>query len=75
MIQRIQSLFLLLAAAAAFCLFRFPFANSSNSIEGSAIMNDSLYTIQDHVGLLALFCIAGGLAFVSIFLFNNRVSP
>ena len=72
LIQRIQSIFLLLAAAAAFTLFAFPFANSNKMVEGSSLMNDGLYSIQDHVGLLALFSIAGGLAFVSIFLFKNR---
>lgn len=72
MIQRVQSIFLLLAAGAAFSLFALPFANTNKNVDGSTLMNDSLYTIQDHVGLLALFCLAGGLAFVSIFLFNNR---
>lgn len=71
MIQRIQSVFLLLAAIAAFSLFAFPFADSNTALEGS-LLADQEYGIQDHVGLLALFCIAGGLSFVSIFLFNNR---
>ncbi len=72
MIQRIQSIFLLLAAGCAFALFAFPFADSNQRISDSAIWSDGIFDIQDHVGLLALFCIAGGLAFISIFLFNNR---
>lgn len=72
MIQRIQSIFLFLAAVAAFSLFVFPFATTDRAVADSAIFADQLYTIQDNVALLALFAIAGGLAFVSIFLFNNR---
>lgn len=71
MIQRIQSIFLLLAAACAFCLFAFPFGTTESPVENS-IYADSTYNINDSVALLALFCIAGGLAFISIFLFNNR---
>lgn len=71
MIQRIQSIFLLLAAACAFCLFAFPFGTTDTAVSDS-IYSDSVYNIQDSVALLALFCVAGGLAFVSIFLFNNR---
>ncbi|MFT4665516.1 MAG: hypothetical protein ACI8YQ_003319 [Polaribacter sp.] len=73
MIQRIQSLFLLLAAACAFALFAFPFASvplvDSNA---SLIFADGMFDIRDHVAMLALFCIAGGLAFVGIFMFRNR---
>ena len=73
MIQRIQSLFLLLAAACAFGLFALPFASISLvTSNASVIFADGLFSIQDHVALLALFCIAGGLAFISIFLFKNR---
>jgi len=72
MIQRIQTIFLLLAAACAFCLFAFPFGTTASPVSASSIYNDGIYNIQDSPALLALFCIAGGLAFVSIFLFNNR---
>ena len=71
MIQRIQSVLLLLAAAAVFALFKLPFG-SSETIAGSALFNDGIFSIQDHVGLLGLFCAAGAIAFISIFLFNNR---
>lgn len=71
MIQRIQSVLLLLAAAAVFALFKLPFG-SSDTIAASALFNDGAFTIQDHVGLLGLFCAAGAIAFISIFLFNNR---
>lgn len=72
MIQRIQSLFLLLAAGSAFSLFALNFASTNNAISQSAIFGDGLYNIQDNIALLILFCLAGGLAFVSIFLFKNR---
>jgi len=72
MIQRIQSIFLLLAAACAFCLFAFPFGTTEAPVANSTIYNDGVYNIQDSVALLALFCVAGGLAFISIFLFKNR---
>jgi len=71
MIQRIQSVLLLLAAAAVFSLFKLPFG-SSDRIASSALFNDGVFSIQDHVGLLGLFCAAGAIAFISIFLFNNR---
>ena len=72
MIQRIQSIFLLLAAGSAFGLFALPFASTDQAVAASANFSDQLYTIQDHIGLLVLFGLAGVLALVSIFLFNNR---
>lgn len=72
MIQRIQSILLLLAAAAVFALFKLPFGSSDGAISTSALFNDGVFTIQDHVGLLGLFCGAGAIAFITIFLFNNR---
>ncbi|MFT5166484.1 MAG: glucan phosphoethanolaminetransferase (alkaline phosphatase superfamily) [Saprospiraceae bacterium] len=72
MIQRIQSIFLLLAAACAFCLFAFPFGTTESPVIDSSIYDDGIYNIQDSVALLALFCVAGGLTFISIFLFKNR---
>ncbi|MEM6321192.1 MAG: DUF4293 domain-containing protein [Bacteroidota bacterium] len=72
MIQRIQSIFLLLAAAAVFALFALPFGTSDNAIADSALFNDQVFNMQDHVGLLALFCGAGAITFAAIFMFNNR---
>ncbi len=72
MIQRIQSLFLLLAAACAFCLFAFPFGTTSSPVADNTLYQDAEYNIMDSPALLGLFCVAGGLAFISIFLFNNR---
>ena len=71
MIQRIQSLFLLLASGSAFSLFAFPFAKAKTIAE-STVFADGLYNLQDNIGLLILFCLAGLLTFVGIFLFRNR---
>jgi hypothetical protein len=70
MIQRIQSIFLLLTSAGFFSLFKFPFATSDTSIPD--IMKDSIYNIQDHIILLILTIIGGLLAIVVIFMYNNR---
>ena len=72
MIQRIQSLFLLLASAAAFGLFALPFASTGTSIATSSLFSDATYNLNDHIGLLILFGLSGVLALVSIFLFKNR---
>lgn len=73
MIQRIQTVFLALAAGADLSIFGFPFAVSSSQIEGSALFaNDSLYNWQDNISLPIVFGIAGALALVAIFLFNDR---
>ncbi len=72
MIQRIQSIFLFLAAASAFGLFALPFASTATQVQSSAIFADGLYNLNDNIALLILFGLAGVLALVSIFLFKNR---
>jgi len=70
MIQRIQSIFLLLSGIAFFSLFMVPFATSDVVIP--QLFNDLVYNIQDSPILLGL-CILGGLiSIVAIFLYNNR---
>lgn len=71
MIQRIQSIFLFLAAASAFLLFAFPFATMAKQGK-SALFSDGIYNLQDNPFLLTLFCAAGLLAFISIFMFRDR---
>ena len=74
MIQRIQSIFLLLAAACAFGLFALPFAEVAEPTVNtvSPIFEDGVFDIKDQIGTMILFCLAGALTFGSIFLFNNR---
>ncbi len=70
MIQRIQSLFLLLASVAFFSLFELDFASSN--VAHAQLLQDNIFEIQDHVALMALAGIGGVLALVAIFLFRNR---
>ena len=72
MIQRIQSIYLLLAGASVLSLFALPLANSKKDIAASTLFQDSIFNLQDHIALLVLFALGGGLALLSIFLFNNR---
>ena len=70
MLQRIQSIFLFLTSAAFFLLFGVDFASSDKTAEG--IFSDQLYSVMDNPILIGLTAIAGGLALVNIFMFNNR---
>ncbi len=72
MIQRIQSIFLLLAGAAGFGALALPFATTGENVQSSALFADKVYSTGDHVGLLVLFALAGALAVADIFLYNNR---
>ncbi len=70
MIQRIQSIFLLLAALSFGSLFKVPFALSDIAV--SPFFEDKMFSVQDHTVLLSLSIIGGGLALISIFLYRNR---
>ncbi|MCB0570034.1 MAG: DUF4293 domain-containing protein [Phaeodactylibacter sp.] len=72
MLQRIQSIFLALAAAASFGALGLPFATTAQAVQGSAIFSDGAFSVQDQIALLVLFAVAGALALASIFLFRNR---
>lgn len=70
MIQRIQSLFLLLASGAFWTEFALPFATSDAASPG--VLSDMVYNIHDSPVLLALTVIGGLATLGAIFLFNNR---
>ena len=72
MIQRIQTIFLLLAAVAQGILAILPFAKSSKAIQASNLFADQVYNIFDNVGILAWFGVALILFLIAIFLFKNR---
>ena len=72
MIQRIQSVFFLLAGGLYLGLFGVPFAETSKPVAQSAFLNDAAYGVQDHVALMAAFAVAGVLPIAAIFLFKNR---
>ena len=73
MLQRIQSIFLLLAGAASLGLFGVPFATTPQAVEGSMLFADAAYNVQDQPALMVLFGLAGALALIGIFLFGNRL--
>lgn len=72
MIQRIQSIFLLLASASGFGLLGLPIATTPEGIQNSALFSDGMYEAGDSSGLVALFALAGILALAGIFMFRNR---
>jgi hypothetical protein len=71
MIQRIQSILLLLAAGASFGLFGLPLASGA-AAEQNALLSDRVFNLNDHIGLLIAFAGAGALALIAILLFKNR---
>ena len=72
MIQRIQSLFLLLAGGLAFALLGIPFAGTPETVSASVLFMDGSYSIQDSPALLAFYLLGGALAIGSIFLYKRR---
>lgn len=79
MIQRIQSIFLLLAALAMGALFapELSFASvegDTNTMKNAAqsMMDDGLFNIYDHIIIFALVIVGTILVFANIFLFKNR---
>ncbi len=70
MIQRIQTLFLALAAILNGLIFTQPFAATSESVPG--IFEDKLYTVQDHVILMILTIIGVLIGVIAIFMYKNR---
>ncbi len=72
MIQRIQSVFLLLASASGFGILATSFATTPETVQASTLFSDATYSVSDNIGLLVLFALAGALALAGIFLFKNR---
>ncbi|MBK8620322.1 MAG: DUF4293 family protein [Saprospiraceae bacterium] len=70
MIQRIQSIFLLLSSIGFFSLFTLPFAVSDTVIP--ELLADRMYNIMDHVILIILTVLGGLSGLTAIFLFKNR---
>ena len=70
MIQRIQTVFLLLAAIAFFLLFQFPFAVSD--IANPGFLADKDFDIYDNIVLVVLTVLGGLIALVAVFLYKNR---
>lgn len=74
MIQRIQSIFLVLAAGLLGSLFALPFSTSSGEAgyAEASVYGDQVFEVADHLGLMIAFGLAGVLALIAIFLFKNR---
>lgn len=72
MIQRIQSVFLFLAAVACLVLFALPVATTNTPEAASALFSDGQYTLSDDPVLMGFFAFAGLLLLGGIFLFRNR---
>jgi hypothetical protein len=70
MIQRIQSIFLLIAAVAFGLLFRFPFAASDKAT--GTLLEDRVFDLFDHPILLVLAGLGALLAVINIFMFRKR---
>jgi hypothetical protein len=70
MIQRVQTIFLILAAGCFGALFKMPLATSS--VSSAHFLADNVYSIQDHLALLSVTILAAGVSVLTIFLFKNR---
>lgn len=71
MIQRVQTIFLALAAAGIFGVFAVPFATTPE-VYPATFFADADYDAQDHILTIILFALSGLLTAGAIFLFNNR---
>ncbi len=70
MLQRIQSLYLLVATILQSLLFVLPFATAEKAAEGPFLDGD--LDLYDNVILLSVLIVAATFSFICIFLFNNR---
>lgn len=72
MIQRIQTVFLILAAISGFCVLAFPFATTPEQVTTSTLFSDATFNVKDSIALLILFVLAGLLSLAGVFLYKNR---
>ena len=72
MIQRIQTIFLLLATAAFGGLFSLPFATSQPVSEAGRIFSDGSYNIFDNLVLVVLVVLGALFGIIAIFMYGNR---
>ena len=74
MIQRIQSIYLLLASVAGFSQFGIPYLRTTSDNPASTLpaLADQVFNPMDNPGLLGLSVLSGLLSFVAIFIFKNR---
>jgi uncharacterized membrane protein YraQ (UPF0718 family) len=75
MIQRIQSIFLLLASAAGFGQFAAPYLNTETGNRAATlpVLADNVLNPMDNPGLLGLCALSGIASLAAIFVFRNRL--
>jgi hypothetical protein len=73
MIQRIQSIFLFLAAVAAIALYAVPIATTAEVQPASPLFADAAFEVQDGPVMMGTFGVAALMMLVTIFLFRNRI--
>lgn len=71
MIQRIQSIYLLLSSVFTSLLFMFPIASAEKTADGA--FQDGVLDVNDNGVLFGLAIAVAALTFLSIFLFKNRI--
>ena len=72
MIQRVQTIFLLLGSIFMLSVLFFPFVNLKPEVVGTGVLIDGVYTAREKPILTGLFFLSGILALIGIFLFKNR---
>ena len=74
MIQRIQTIFLLLAAAAGFGQFAVPYLSTDTGNPAATLpaLADNAFNPMDNPGLLGLSVLSGAVSLAAIFLFRKR---
>lgn len=70
MIQRLQSIFFLLAAGVFGAMFKVPMATSDTAT--AQFLSDKVYNVTDHPVLMVLSGLGALLALITIFLFRRR---
>ena len=70
MIQRIQTIFLVLTAVVFSALFKIPLATSDRP--AAQFLSDQVFDINDHPALLAISGLGAIAALITVFLFKNR---
>jgi hypothetical protein len=70
MIQRVQTIFLFLAAGVFGAFFGLPFASSD--VAAPTFFSDKVFNVMDHAALIGLAGLGILLALITIFLFKNR---
>lgn len=75
MIQRIQSLYLILASGSIFGQFAVPYLSTTpeNPAHTLAVFSDGVLNPMDNIGLTGLTALGGLVALIAVFLFKNRM--